>query len=138
MTIYLYEMFIKIADSARNDTLKESYPIHESENTTDKIHLACSYITEHCSKNLTLDDVSSYVGFSPCHFSRHFKKVTTHSFVEYLTLQRINKFQIYLADNSLSITDAAYLAGFKSISSLNRVFSKYCGCSPREFRKYYN
>lgn len=131
-------MFIKIANSIRNDNISETNTISENEHTTDKIHLACSYITEHCSENLTLDDISSYVGFSPCHFSRHFKKVTTHSFVEYLTLQRINKFHIYLADKSLSITEAAYLAGFKSISSVNRVFSKYCGCSPREFRKYYN
>lgn len=137
MTICLYEMFIDIALYLQESEHAISTIYEENSNITDKIELACSYIQNHCDKPLTLDDVASYVGFSPYYFSRLFKKVTTHSFAEYLILQRINIFQTMLINKDLSITEAAYQSGFKSISTLNRDFAKYCGCSPREFRKYY-
>ena len=95
------------------------------------------YIQEHCEEPLTLDSIANYVGFSPCYFSRYFKKVTSYNFVEYLMMQRVKRMQMLLTNNSLSITDAAYQAGFKSISTLNRVFRQYSGCSPSEYRKYY-
>lgn len=137
MTICLYEMFIDIALHLKDSNNTNTISLEENSTITDKIELACTYIQNHCDKPLTLDIVSSYVGFSPYYFSRLFKKVTTHSFAEYLILQRINTFQIMLTDKNISITEAAYQSGFKSISTLNRDFAKYCGCSPREFRKYY-
>ena len=136
MTLMLYEMFIEIATSVQQIAKTSNSIAGENNQVTDKINLACSYITNHCTENLTLEKVASFVGFSSCYFSRHFKRITTHSFVEYLILQRINRLQVLLTDNSVSITDAAYQAGFRSISTLNRAFSKYCGCSPRDFRNY--
>ena len=138
MTIHLYELFIKIATHMKNTPTTFSEDANENSHIAEKIDLACSYIKNQCTQPLTLNEVASYVGFSPYYFSRNFKQITTHSFVEYLILQRINTFQVLLADKSLSITDAAYQAGFKSISTLNRVFAKYCGCSPKEFRKYFS
>lgn len=137
MCIVLYELFIKIATYFIDNAQAGSDDYSSGKQIDEKIKQACSYIMVHCSESLTLEDVAGYIGFSPCYFSRHFKKVTTHSFVEYLTLQRINKLQTLLVDSTKSITEAAYQAGFKSISTLNRTFSKYCGCSPSEFRRYY-
>lgn len=137
MTTVLYNMFIKIASVITLDAEKKTSASAYGDNIADKLDIACTYIKAHCDEPLTLEDVASYVGFSPCYFSRHFKKTTTHSFVEYLILQRINKLQVLLIDKSLTITEAAFKSGFKSISTLNRTFSKYCGCSPSEYRRYY-
>ena len=136
MTMCLYNILICIADYTKTNSTYCHRMKSESNDIIDKISLACSYITDHCTEHLTLDDAASYVGFSPCYFSRHFKNVTTHSFVEYLNIQRINKLQTLLSDPSISITDAAYKAGFKSISTMNRVFARHCSCSPRDFRNY--
>jgi len=138
MTIYLYDIFMKYASVFNYDSNGRKSVYIPRKQISDKIDLACSYIKNHCDEPITLEETASYIGFSPCYFSRHFKKITTHSFVEYLILQRINRLQVLLIDKSLSITDAAYQAGFKSISTLNRTFSKYCGCSPSEYRKYYS
>ncbi len=137
MTTVLYNMFIKIASVITLDSDRKTSATPYGDSIADKLDIACTYIKAHCDEPLTLDDVASYVGFSPCYFSRHFKKTTTHSFVEYLILQRINKLQVLLIDKSLTITEAAFKSGFKSISTLNRTFSKYCGCSPSEYRRYY-
>ena len=138
MTITLYEMFITLTTELINKGSRRLNTDTSSSSIHDKIELACSYIKTHCEEPISLENVASYVGFSPYYFSRNFKEITTHSFVEYLNLQRINKMQELLTDKTISITDAAYQSGFKSISSLNRIFSRYCGCSPREYRKYYS
>lgn len=134
MLISLYEMFISFGNYIHDceeiaDAQKDG---------TDKMQCACQYIQENCEWNLTLERVSEHVGFSTCYFSRCFKKATGYSFVEYLMMQRVKRMQMLLTNPKLSITDAAYQAGFKSISTLNRIFKQYSGCSPSEYRKYYN
>ena len=75
-------------------------------------------------------------GFSPNYFSRMFKETTGYNFVEYLMIERVRKAQRYLGDDSIPITEVAYLSGFKSISTFSRVFHQIKNCSPSQFRKY--
>ena len=136
--ICLYEMFMDFGTYIKNtmpkDTQQDSPEIGK---TVEKINVACSYIIDNCEHDLTLESAADYVGFSACYFSRMFKKVTNHNFIEYLTLQRIKRAQLLLSDFDVPITEISYQAGFKSISTFNRVFRQYKGCSPSEYRKYY-
>lgn len=134
--ISLYEMFIAFGNFVQALD-KDKLETAENSPNSNKIKDVCKYITEHYEKDLTLDSIADYAGFSPYYFSRIFKKETGYNFVEYVTSQRIKQAQILLADSSLSITDVAYQAGFKSISTFNRVFLREKNCSPREYRKYY-
>lgn len=137
MLICLYEMFIAFSQelSKRLDT--EPAPGSVNNNTLEKINIACNYIAHNCDQPLSLDDLATHMGFSSCYFSRIFKQITTYNFVEYLSLQRVKRAQSLLADTSLSITEISYQSGFKSISTFNRVFRQYGGCSPSDFRSYY-
>ena len=136
--IALYEMFMELGLHLRNHFACElGQKGIEANKTFAKITEACRYIQENCDQMLTLQSVSDYVGFSTYYFSRVFKSLTSTSFLEYLTMQRIKKAQTLLADSSLSITDIAYQSGYTSISTFNRVFRKSRGCSPTEYRKYY-
>ena len=40
-----------------------------------------------------------------------------------------------LTEDSLSITECAFMAGFQSTTTFNKVFLESMGCSPREYRK---
>lgn len=138
MVITLYEMFMELGLFLGDHFAYEfGQKGLEANKTFAKITEACRYIQENCDQMLTLQSVSDYVGFSTYYFSRVFKSLTTTSFLEYLTMQRIKKAQTLLADSSLSITDIAYQSGYTSISTFNRVFRKSRGCSPTEYRKYY-
>lgn len=136
MLISLYEAFIQFGNSITNEILNQGMQL-PGEECSNPILLAVDYIQKNCENDITLTSMAEYTGFSPCYFSRDFKKNTGYHFVEYLLRARIKKFQSYLADDSLSITEAAYQAGFKSISTLNRTFRQICGCSPSEYRKFY-
>ncbi len=135
--ISLYEMFIAFGMHLSDYTSKETSSLAITSKTLEKINTACSYIIANCEHSLMLKDIADYIGFSPYYFSRIFKKITTYSFVEYLTLQRIKHTEILLTHSNLSITEISYRSGFSSISTFNRVFKQHKGCSPRQFRNYY-
>ena len=135
--ICLLEMFIsfgKHIETELNRTLSTLPSI--STDTLQRIRNACVYITDNCEKELSLDSVAAYAGFSPSYFSRVFKQVTKYNFVEYLALQRVRAAQMLLSDTHIPITEISSRAGFKSISTFNRVFRQYKSCSPSEYRKY--
>ena len=138
MLISLYELFMHFGNHLQKVLLpKDISDLQGNTKTMDKINAACRYISENCDKDLTLDSVAETVGFSSCYFSRIFKQTIQRNFVEYLTLQRLKRAQSLLADSDNPITSIAMESGFKSISTFNRVFQKYKGCSPSEFKKHY-
>lgn len=95
----------------------------------------CNYIREHCTENLTLEQISEYAGFSKYHFTRLFKEFTGTTCHDYLTLSRIRWAQNLLADFSLSITEISMRSGFNSLATFNRSFKQQLGCTPSEYRK---
>ena len=103
----------------------------------EKFMTVCSYIDEHCTENLTLDDIAHYSGFSKYHFTRLFRQFTGSTFYRYLNQKRIVKAERTLADPSLSVTDVAMASGFSSMSAFIRMFKIMKGCTPSEFRRMY-
>lgn len=94
-----------------------------------------AYIDSNYDKNLTLDKVADIANYSPYHFTRFFKDTTGMTLNEYLNSVRVKKAEEYLLDMDISITEAAYMSGFNSIQTFNRVFKKIKGCTPTEYRK---
>lgn len=95
---------------------------------------ACCYISEHCDQDLSLNEVSEYVGISKFHFSRSFKEYTQISFSDYLAKQRIQKAILLFEKPDISISEVAFQSGFGSIASFNRCFKKEKSCTPSEYR----
>ncbi|MBR6159118.1 MAG: helix-turn-helix transcriptional regulator [Lachnospiraceae bacterium] len=109
---------------------------NDVENHRNKISLsnACTYIAEHFTEEIALDDIASYAGFSKYHFSRIFTEYTGETFYHYLQQKRINFAQTLLSNPLLSITDIAYQSGFASSAAFTRVFRKSTGYTPSQFR----
>lgn len=112
----------------------ETNTSRHSTRVLQKLSRACSYISQNCEKNITLEDAASYAGFSKYHFSRIFKEYMNTSFTAYLTSQRIQKAITLFTQQELSITDAVFLSGFGSVASFNRSFKQQMGCTPSEYR----
>ncbi len=94
----------------------------------------CSYISEHFTENLSLEDISEYAGFSKYHFERIFRDYTGMTFYQYLQQMRINHAQTLLSNPELSVTDISYQAGFASCTAFTRAFKKSTGYPPSQFR----
>ena len=101
----------------------------------DMIKKAISYISKNFSRNLTLEEVAEQVHLNPTYFSSIFKQSTGSSFKEYLNMIRIEDSKRLLANTDYSIIDIAIATGFEDQSYFSRVFKKYTGLTPRQYRQ---
>lgn len=132
----LLEFFIKLGRYCINSK-KEDFS-HDANAEYKSIKLmaeACLYISQNCTKPLTLDDISRQIGISKFHFSRLFKTYTNMTFIDFLTTERIKRAESLISNPNTHMIDIAFDSGFSSISSFNRAFKKIRGLPPSEFRK---
>lgn len=100
----------------------------------DTIKKAMLYISEHFNSPITLDEVAEYVHLHPSYFSTLFKNSTGSSFKEYLNMVRIEESKRLLANTDYSIIDIAVATGFEDQSYFSKVFKKYTGLTPKQYR----
>jgi hypothetical protein len=95
-------------------------------------------IQDQIDTNLTLSlkEVSQSLNVHPSYLSREFSKYFDNlSFGDYIRKLRIQKAVQLLNDSSHSLAEIAYLTGFSDQSHFNRIFKKYTGKNPSEYRK---
>jgi AraC-like DNA-binding protein len=95
---------------------------------------ARKYIEEHAGEELSLSKVAKIVNMNANYLSENFKQVTGMNFVEYVARRRFEKACRLLHDGDLRISEIAFAAGFQSLSQFNRVFKKFSGKSPTQYR----
>ena len=95
---------------------------------------AIRYISQNFSRNLTLDEVADHVHLNPAYFSTLFKQSTGSSFKEYLNMVRIEESKRLLSNTDYSIIDISLATGFEDQSYFSKVFKKYTGLTPKQYR----
>jgi hypothetical protein len=85
---------------------------------------------------LNLKEVSQSLNVHPTYLSREFSKYFDNlSFGDYIRKLRIEKAIQLLTQSNHSLAEIAYLTGFSDQSHFNRIFKKYIGQNPSEYRK---
>ena len=95
-----------------------------------------AYIDEHYAADLSLAQLSTLFYISPYHLSHLFKKHFEYPLMQYVIRRRIGEAQSLLMSTRASITDVAAQTGFADTSHFSKLFVKYVGMSPSEYRKY--
>jgi AraC-like DNA-binding protein len=95
---------------------------------------ARKYIEEHADEELSLTDVAKVVNMNANYLSENFKQVTGTNFVEYVARTRFANACDLLRNPNLRISEIAFAAGFQSLSQFNRVFKRFSGKSPTQYR----
>lgn len=93
------------------------------------------YIHEHLAEEIYLDVLAAKFKMSSGYLSSYFKSKTGMNIVDYINETRIKKAASLLGDEGLKIREAAEQVGYKNITSFNRMFKKYMGLTPSEYRK---
>ncbi|SDX04203.1 AraC family transcriptional regulator [Paenibacillus sp. PDC88] len=91
------------------------------------------YVHLHYMHDISLDSCAHKVGTTPYTLSRLFKQVTGVNFVDYLTDYRVVRAKELLRTTNLKIHEIAEGVGYKH-SYFNRIFKKYEGMTPSEYR----
>ena len=106
--------------------------IRSGRNVTRQI---LGYLANHHTENLTERTVAAYFGYSREHFSRLFRKTTGSTFKSYLTKLRLDEARTNMDRSNGPITDIAADAGFPSLTSFTRAFTREYGITPRQYRR---
>ncbi|WMC94147.1 response regulator transcription factor [Kineothrix sp. MB12-C1] len=89
---------------------------------------------EYCSNGISLDSVAEHVKKNSAYLSKRFKRETGYNFSDYITQKRMEKSKELLMDPALKIYHIAELTGYADVSNFIKVFRKYYGVSPNEYR----
>ncbi len=119
-------------------TLEKYYQIEvrntDSKNIKDQIEDLKFYIDNNFEKEIRLIDLADQLFVTEHYLSRIFKEQTGMGISEYLIRRRLAKVRQLLLETEDSVTDIAFSAGFSNINSFNRLFKKYQGMTPSEYR----
>lgn len=102
------------------------------------INQAKRYIKKHFSEGISLEEVSSEVGFSSSYFSTLFRKETGKTFLEYLMDVRIEEAKVLLRESKMTIEMVAKSVGVNDYKRFSKTFKKNTGISPKEYRNLYS
>jgi AraC-like DNA-binding protein len=95
---------------------------------------ARKYIDEHSREELSLTRVAKAVNMNANYLSENFKRVTGINFVDYVAHARFKNACDLLRNPRVRISEIAFAVGFQSLSQFNRVFKKFAGRSPTQYR----
>jgi len=95
---------------------------------------ARALLDDRAGEPLTLSAVARDVGIHPGHLARTFRRHYRRSIGEYVRGLRVERASRELADRALSISEIGLRAGFYDQSHFGRVFKRFTGVTPAQFR----
>ena len=95
---------------------------------------AIQLVKQRFQENITLDIVAEELGVSSFYLSKLFHKHTGMNFTEYLTQKRIAQAKRMLENGEMNIKEIAYATGFNSQSYFSKIFKKYVGIAPSDYK----
>ena len=93
-----------------------------------------SFIHDNFFRELTLNEIADYVGYSPEYLSKLFSSMMGVSVHQYLMHVRMEHAKELLKYSQLTIKEISSECGFKSIHHFSRAFKEYQGAPPATWR----
>jgi len=102
-------------------------------NDYDRIEKAIHYINEHAEEQPSLDELAEYIGLSPYHFQKLFKRwagVSPKRYLQYITAEAAKK----ILKSSASVLDTTFEVGLSSPSRLHDLFIHTDAVTPGQYK----
>ncbi len=127
----LLVLFFSYLNTSLPDNFFDDNKISSSENI---IKNSLDYLNLHYEERITVNRMSEYCHLSVQHFSRLFKAYTGKTFVEYLTLLRLEHARKLLKGTDIPIIQIPDLVGFCNGNYFSRLYKRHYGCPPSRDR----
>lgn len=112
--------------------IDNNYKVLDSEREIDKVIL---YIHANYDQKITLNQLTEQFHINRTTLSEEFVKATGMSAIDYLIKLRIKIASILLSETSIPISEIVYRIGFNDSTHFGKMFRKYTGFSPSQYRK---
>lgn len=98
------------------------------------VALCQNYIFNHLYEELSLDRLAEVAGLNRSYLSLLFKKETGITISDFIQLERIEEAKRLIEVPEISLSDIASRLHFNDQSYFTKVFKKYTGITPKQFR----
>ncbi|MFV0466824.1 MAG: response regulator [Lachnospiraceae bacterium] len=105
-----------------------------AEECRDRIAIVRQYIEEHLQEQIQIDQLAEVVHVNSQYLMRLFKQEMGQSIMDYINERKIQTAGKLLKETDYSINFIADCVGCESNSYFTRLFKKYTGLSPSEYR----
>ena len=95
---------------------------------------AVRYINDNIASELRVETIASIIGIDRMYMRNLFFEHLGMSTMDYIMQTRISRAKELLSNEKLSITSVANSVGYRDVLAFSKVFKKYVGASPTEFR----
>ena len=113
--------------------LRQQPLVFAQERNQNLIQKIISYISEHSTEKISLDDIANTIGYSYNYLSNCIKSNFGVNFATLVNNYRLENAATLLKSTDLSIAEIAQTSGFSTIRSFNRAFKKVYDITPSEF-----
>ena len=110
--------------------------IQQTSSEPPAVSKARAFIAQNLTEALSLEQVARAAGMSAFYFCKVFKAATGVTFTDYVARARVEQTKHLLLNPQVRVSEAAYEAGFQSLSQFNRVFRRVEGQSPSAYRDH--
>lgn len=92
-----------------------------------------SYIEEHITEEIKIEDLAGLTMYSPVHVRRIFMEWTRMTPADYIRRLKLTKAALMLRDEGCRVIDVVTKFGFGSVDGFQRAFKKEFGYNPKEY-----
>lgn len=104
----------------------------------ERVKKALEYVSANYAEKIKLEELARRSGLSTFHFAREFKAVTRQTPINYLNRFRVERAALLLKDPGRKILDISMDVGFGHLSYFNKIFRRFQGCTPSDYRSNFN
>ncbi|WP_284644036.1 helix-turn-helix domain-containing protein [Paenibacillus silviterrae] len=109
-------------------------PAEEAAPKEPKLQAIDAYIHSRLSENISTVDLAAHLYMSPSYFSRSFKRMTGYNFIDYLNVYKMKIASKLLENTEATVEAVAAQLGYSDRTYFSKVFKRYVGVTPREYR----
>lgn len=95
---------------------------------------AKAFLNRNLYRDLSVEETATHVGLSSSYFSLLFKQTYGETFIEYVTRQRMERAKTMLTETLKSVAQISKEVGYAERRYFTKVFMKYTGENPTDFR----
>jgi len=102
--------------------------------SSERINKAFDYLLSELTSDIRLSVIARRLDMTDPGFSRFFKRITGHGFIDLMRKLRVQRACRLLLQTRMSISDICFEVGYANLSNFNRHFRVETGQTPSEYR----
>ncbi|SDO96430.1 AraC-type DNA-binding protein [Pseudomonas arsenicoxydans] len=103
--------------------------------SSERVHKAFDYLLNELTGDVRLSVIAQRLEMSEPGFSRFFKRVTGHGFIDLMRKLRVQRACRLLLQTEMSVSDICFEVGYENLSNFNRHFRIEMEQTPSEYRR---